>query len=239
MSTKKKQILAMKVTPCTLINGFLYKMGLDEVHCRCVLEHERENIMHEVHYGPSGGHFQSNTTAKKIQQLKLWWLTLKKDCQKFVSKFDRCQHLGRPLPSTDIPLISINPILTFKIWAIDFRGPFPVPTKMTSARYFITTVEYITKWENTKPVETCFSEVVAKFIYENIIIIFDYPLTLISDQGSHFINKTIAALIDQFKINQRRSTAYHPWSNGAIKAFNKTLTRVLMKNLQHCQRRLG
>ena len=57
MSAKKKQILAMKATPYTLINGFLYKMGLDEVLCRCVPEHERENIMHEAHYGLAGGHF--------------------------------------------------------------------------------------------------------------------------------------------------------------------------------------
>ena len=41
MNTKKKQILAMKVAPYSLINGFLYKMGLDEVLHRCVLEHER------------------------------------------------------------------------------------------------------------------------------------------------------------------------------------------------------
>ena len=67
MSTKKKQILVMKATPFTLINGFLYKMGLDEVLRQCVLNHERENIMHEAHYGPAGGHFQLDTTAKKIQ----------------------------------------------------------------------------------------------------------------------------------------------------------------------------
>ena len=57
MSTKKKQILAMKAAPYTLINGFLNKMGLDKVLCRCVLEHERENIIHEAHYCPAGGHF--------------------------------------------------------------------------------------------------------------------------------------------------------------------------------------
>ena len=34
MNTKKKQILAMKAAPYTIINGFLYKMGLDEVLCR-------------------------------------------------------------------------------------------------------------------------------------------------------------------------------------------------------------
>ena len=31
MSTKKKQILAMKVAPYSLINGFLCKMGLDDI----------------------------------------------------------------------------------------------------------------------------------------------------------------------------------------------------------------
>ena len=40
MSMKRKQIVAMKVAPYSLINGFLYKMGLDEVLRRCVLEHE-------------------------------------------------------------------------------------------------------------------------------------------------------------------------------------------------------
>ena len=67
MSMKKKQILAMKATPYTLSNGFLYKMGLDDILRRCVLEHERDNIMHEAHYEPAGGHFQVDTTAKKIQ----------------------------------------------------------------------------------------------------------------------------------------------------------------------------
>ena len=42
MSTKKKQILAMKAASYSLINGFLYKMGLDDILRRCVLEHERD-----------------------------------------------------------------------------------------------------------------------------------------------------------------------------------------------------
>ena len=57
MSDKKKKILAMKVAPYSIINVFLYKIDLDEVLCQCVLEHEREIIMHEAHYGPDGGNF--------------------------------------------------------------------------------------------------------------------------------------------------------------------------------------
>ena len=152
--------------------------------------------MHEEHYGPMGGHFQSDTTAKKIQQSGLWWLTLYTDCKKLVSQCDRCLQLGQPLPSTEIPLISINPSLTFEIWAIDFIGPFPIPAKRTSARYIITAVEYVTKWAEAELVDTCSSEIAAKFIYENIITRFGCPINLISDQGSHFINKTIKALTD-------------------------------------------
>ena len=73
------------------------------------------------------------------------------------------------MPSTKMPLISVNPSLTFEIWSIDFIGPFPIPTKRTGARYIITVVEYVTKWAEAEPVNTCSGEIAAKFIYENII----------------------------------------------------------------------
>ena len=54
-----------------------------------------------------------------------------------------------------MPLISVKPSLTFEIWAIDFTGPFPIPSKRIGARYIINGVEYVTKWEEAKPVDTC------------------------------------------------------------------------------------
>ena len=61
---KKKQILTMKGAPYSLINVFLYKMGLDDILRRCVLEHERDNIMYEEHYGLARGHFQVDTSQE-------------------------------------------------------------------------------------------------------------------------------------------------------------------------------
>ena len=114
------------------------------------------------------------------------------------------------MPSTEIPLILVNQILTFEIWAIDFIGPFPIPTKRIGARYITTAVEYVTKWAEAEPVDTCCSEIAAMFIYENIITRFGCPLTLISDQGTHFINRTIKTLTYQFQIDHSQSTTYHP-----------------------------
>ena len=50
-SKKRKKILTIKATPFTLINGSLYKLGLDIVFCRCALEHERHDIIKEAHAG--------------------------------------------------------------------------------------------------------------------------------------------------------------------------------------------
>lgn len=61
--------------------------------------------------------------------------------------------MGRPLEINEMPLVPINPTLTFEIWAIDFVGPFPNPGLRTGVRYIITAVEYVKKWIEVEPVE--------------------------------------------------------------------------------------
>jgi hypothetical protein len=103
--------------------------------------------------------------------------------------------MGRPLWKNEMPLHSINPSLPFEIWAIDFVGPFLKRDKWTGMKYIITTVEYLTKWDEAEPVESCTKETTTKFIYENIVTIFGFPLTIINDQGTHFVNGTIQILL--------------------------------------------
>ena len=93
-SEKRKKILTIKVAPFTLINGNLYKLGLDDVLRRCALEHEREDIIQEAHSGAAGGHFSVETTIKKILQAGLWWPSINKDCKQKISQCDPCQRLG-------------------------------------------------------------------------------------------------------------------------------------------------
>jgi transposase InsO family protein len=76
-------------------------------------------------------------------------------------------------------------------------------------------------------VKSCTKQVVAKVIYENIITIFGFPLTLINDPGTHFVNETIKFLLENFLIDHRKTTFYHPQANKAVESFNKILHKVI------------
>jgi transposase InsO family protein len=50
-----------------------------------------------------------------------------------------------------------------------------------------------------------------------------------SDQGTHFVNELISALVERFDMKHYRITAYHSQANGLAKRFNGTLKRTLTK----------
>jgi hypothetical protein len=96
-------------------------------------------------------------------------------------------------------------------------------------KYIITAFEYVTKLAEVDSIGTCTKDVVAKFIYENIITRFGFPLTLINDQRTHFVNELIKILLNKFLIDHRITMTQHPQENGVVDAFNKTLHKGLTK----------
>jgi len=56
----------------------------------------------------------------------------------------------------------------------------------------------------------CNVDTAAKFIFEYILSRFGCLKILLSDQGSHFLNKTIEELIEKFKVYHQKSTPFHP-----------------------------
>jgi hypothetical protein len=82
----------------------------------------------------------------------------------------------------------------FEKWAIDFMGPINLPGKHTRARYIITATKYLTRWEEARVVKGYSPTTVVRFIFDDIITRFGFSKTLMSDQGTHFIKKTIESL---------------------------------------------
>jgi len=54
-------------------------------------------------------------------------------------------------------------------------------------------------------------------------------LTIVTDQGVHFINETIKHLTKYFLLKHISSTTYYPQGNGQAKSIYKVMGRLLTK----------
>ena len=105
MTTQYKLQLVVRAADFTLIAGQLYKMGPDEILCRCLLEHEKPLILAEAHSGAARGHYAGKSTAQKILTARLWWPTIHKDAREYCHSCDICQRTGKPSRIDEMPLV--------------------------------------------------------------------------------------------------------------------------------------
>ncbi|CAN6711511.1 unnamed protein product [Malus baccata var. baccata] len=60
---------------------------------------------------------------------------------------------------------------------------------------------------------------------------FGMPRVLISDEGSHFCNRTIEALLKKYNVTHKVSTPYHPQTNGLAEVSNREIKQFLEKTV--------
>ncbi|CAN6712727.1 unnamed protein product [Malus baccata var. baccata] len=82
-----------------------------------------------------------------------------------------------------------------------------------------------------KTTRTKHSKVVADFVKTNIFSRFGMPRVLISDEGSHFCNRTIEALLKKYHVTHKVSTPYHPQTNGQAEVSNREIKQILEKTV--------
>jgi len=66
-------------------------------------------------------------------------------------------------------------------------------------RFIITANDYLTRWDEAQLVKDYTAETVAKLIFEYILSRFGCSKILMSEQGTHFLNKTVEALNKEFQ----------------------------------------
>ena len=100
----------------------------------------------------------------------------------------------------------------FDVWGIDFMGPLPVSYGFV---YILLAVDYVSKWVEAKATRTNDAKVVVDFVRSNMFCRFGVPRAIVSDQGTHFCNRSMYALLKKYgvvhrKICQVSKGAVHP-----------------------------
>ncbi len=104
---------------------------------------------------------------------------------------DACQST-RGLASQSLgKLVTSFPKEPIMKWGLDFVGPIKQACRYIGNKYILITIDYATKWVEGKTLRINIITVIIKFMYECILIKFGCPLTIVIDQGVHFINDAI------------------------------------------------
>jgi transposase InsO family protein len=72
-------------------------------------------------------------------------------------------------------------------------------------------------------------EIVAKFIYQEIVLNFGCPAEIITDRGSNFTTATLNSYLKLIGVKHILTSAYHPRSNGVVERFNRLFGSMLAK----------
>ena len=147
-----------------------------------------------------------------------------RDAHAFIVQYDRCQRRGKISKRHEMEQKSIKDVEVFDCWRIDFMEPFP---SSYGNKYILVAVDYESKWVEAVASPTNDASVVIKFSKSIIFPRFGIPRIVISDGGSHFINKVFEGLLCKNRVHHRVATPYHPQTSGQVEVSNRQIKEIL------------
>ena len=75
----------------------------------------------------------------------------------------------------------------FDVWGLDLMVSFP---SSFGNEYILLAMDYVSKWARAIPSRTNDAKVIVKFFRENIVARFGMACAIISDQSTHFNNRS-------------------------------------------------
>ena len=197
-----------------------------------VLSDLREMILKHL-YGYSG-HLGLCKTMKRVK-VRYYWPGYGNDIEKWIHECDECQQCYPPPRNPLAPLGTIKTHYPFEMIAWDIMGPLPV-SERGHHQYILVVTNVFTKCVEAFPLHDTVSTTLAEILVDVVISFYGVPKNVHSDQGANFSSSVIQSVYNLLKIDQMRTSAYHPMGNGQVKRFNRTIEAMPSKIMKESQR---
>ncbi|XP_072052119.1 uncharacterized protein [Arachis hypogaea] len=195
-----------------VIQGQLFRKGLNQPLLKCLRPDQTDYVLREVHEGCCGHHIGGKALARKLIRAGYYWPSMMTDSKEFVKKCVKCQQNANfaRAPASELSLLTTS--RPFSQWGVDLLGPFPVGPGQV--KYLIVAIDYFTKWIEAEPLASISSSNCRKFMWRQVITRFRIPEVVISDNGTQFTDKKFTEFLNGLGIRQKFSSVEHPQTNG-------------------------
>lgn len=186
-------------------------------------EREALSIITEIH--EELGHRNKKDLAAVIKG-RYWIPNVTKLIAKSFQQCKACQIHKSPSDSLKLPMQTMPRGLPFRKWGMDFVGPL---TKTANGNvHIVTTIDYGTGWAYAKPISNT-SATNAILLLKEIVKNHGVPEELVTDNDTEFCSKEFSDYLKDIGIEHKKTSPYHPQTNGLVERYHGTLIGSLKK----------
>lgn len=173
------------------------------------------------------GHLGVNSTYKLLAE-RLWWPELYQECKAYVLTCHSCQVHSRE-PPDPAPPARVPDWQRLECFAVDYLGP--LPPSATGKIYLIVAVDQASRFPWAQATTEADAGSTRNFLLELFSLV-GAPKAVLTDNGRHFRNATVEALLTAFGVVHYYTPTYHPQSNGRVERLNGMILQGLRKLTQ-------
>jgi hypothetical protein len=190
----------------------------------------RPLILREGHSARVAGHGGIFRTHNRLREL-YWWPYISEDIAEHIKACDVCQRAEEPKPASRAAM-QITPAQRPGERAhVDLWGP--CRTTAGPTKYVCVITDAFTKMVHLSVLPDKSAEAVADAVL-NYVCTYGCPSIFVSDRGKEFCNQVVQLMWTKLGAEHRRTSGYHPSTNGAAERFNRQmaayLRRVIIEN---------
>ena len=184
----------------------------------------------------SAGH-QGRDCTLSLMKERFWWPGMSWTLVMAVSNCGRCKQFeANPQILGMQPIICTEPMEPVHLDYIGMEVKVSTQEKPV-VKNVLVVIDHFTRYVQAYVTWNQTTRTTARVLYNEYFSVFRFPQKLMSDQGTGFTSKVIAAMCSLSGIEKIWTTPYHPQSNDSAERVHQTLRRMIGKlDPEKCQK---